>query len=164
MDKNEKMIPCSICKTTIEIENIFCSNCGYPERGTDKEKAVYHANKVMKKNKHFDAETKIKSARNTLYIMAGLFLVLSLFYYLNDNDVAVLVTNIIMAGLYLALGYWSIKKPFAALLLGLLLYLTVVIISAIVEPSSLIKGILWKIIIIFYLGKGIYSALGVKNN
>jgi len=50
-----------------------------------------------------------------------------------------------------------------ALLLGLFLYLTTIIISAVIEPTTLIRGILWKIIIIAYLGKGIYSASSLKN-
>lgn len=163
MEIDTTIMQCSLCETSLGDGSVFCSNCGYPERGTEKEKAVYHASKVMKKNKHFDAEKKIKSARNTLYVMGGFFFLYSMFYYFNGNDLAVLTTNLILAISYFVLGYWSIKKPLAALLLGLLLYSTVVIISAIVEPASLISGILWKVLIIAYLGKGIYSALGLKN-
>lgn len=155
---------CSNCQSNIEIEALFCSNCGYPENGTEKEKAVFFAKKAMDKNKHVDAGEKINSARNTLYVIAALSFVFGLIFYFSSKDILVLITNIILAVLYVALGLWSSKKPLMALLLGLVLYITTIVISAIVDPSTIISGILWKIIIISYLGKGIYSASALKND
>jgi hypothetical protein len=154
---------CSKCDSIIEIENIFCSNCGYPEHGTEKDIAVFHANKAMERNKNMDAGKKIKSARNTLYVMAGVTFVFGVFLFFQDYDSAVLITNVILSLIYLVLGYWSMKKPVMALLLGLLLYLTTIIISAVFEPTTLVRGILWKVIIIAFLGKGLYSALSIKK-
>ena len=65
-------LKCSLCNSLIDDESVYCSECGYPEKGTEKEVAVFHANKVMEKNKNFDAAKKIKSARNVLYVMAGI--------------------------------------------------------------------------------------------
>ena len=156
-------LECRLCKTAIDIESVFCSNCGFPEHGTNNEIASYHAKAAMDKNKHMDAGKKIKSARNTLYVMSAITLVFGLFYFFQLQDIAVLVTNIILCIIYLVLAEWTSKKPMMALLLGLLLYLTTIIISAIFEPSTIIKGILWKVIIISYLAKGIYSASSIKK-
>ena len=157
-------LQCSFCQITIETENVFCTNCGFPENGTDKDKAVFHAKNVMKKNKNMDADKKIKTARNTLYVMAGISLVFGLILYYSSEEISILLTNGILAIIYIVLGSWSTKNPLMALLLGLLLYLTTIIISAVIEPTTLIKGILWKIIIVAYLGKGIYSASSIKKN
>ncbi len=154
---------CSFCQTMIESENVFCINCGFPENGTDNDKAIFHARNVMKKNKNMDADKKIKSARNTLYVIAGLSFVFGIILYFSTNELSILLTNGILAIIYIILGSWSTKKPLMALLLGLFLYLTTIIISAVIEPTNLVKGILWKIIIIAYLGKGIYSASSIKN-
>ena len=40
-----------------------------------KDVAQFHAKNAMKKNQHMDADKKIKSARNTLYVMAGITIV-----------------------------------------------------------------------------------------
>ncbi|MBV7268788.1 hypothetical protein [Winogradskyella luteola] len=154
---------CSICKTAMDTEEIYCSECGFPEKGTDKEVAQFHARRAMENNQHMDADKKIKSARNVLYVMAGITLVFGIISFFNNQDIAVLVTNVILGVIYLALGSWTSQKPLVAILLGLLLYLTTVIISAILLPETLIKGIIFKIIIIAYLGKGVYSASSIKK-
>ena len=54
---------CSKCNTAILQENIFCQECGFPENGTEKDVAQFHARNVMKKNEHMDADKKIKRSR-----------------------------------------------------------------------------------------------------
>ncbi len=149
---------CSQCNTTINTETKFCTNCGYPENGTEKEQATYHAQKVMKKSQAKDDHKRIKSARNTLYWIAGIFFVSGLFMYYTLQDNAILVTNVIVATIYLVLAYLSQEKPFVAILSGLLLYILVIALNGIVEPATLFKGILVKIIILSFLIKGVYSA------
>lgn len=154
---------CSICKTPMVSENIFCPECGFPENGTDKDVAQFHARNAMKNNEHMDADKKIKSARNVLYVLAGFTIVFGIIYFFIEKDDAILVTNVILGLIYLVLGSWTTKKPLVAILLGFLLYLTVIIISAIVEPSSIVRGVIFKIIIIGYLAKGVYSASSIKK-
>ncbi|WP_179009170.1 zinc ribbon domain-containing protein [Winogradskyella forsetii] len=154
---------CSKCNTAILQENIFCQECGFPENGTEKDVAQFHARNVMKKNEHMDADKKIKSARNVLYVIAGITILAGLFYFFRDQDIAILVTNVILGIIYLVLGSWTSKKPLIAILLGLFLYLTTIIIAAIVDPATIIRGIIFKILIIAYLGKGVYSASSIKK-
>ncbi len=154
---------CSKCNDIIEIESVYCSNCGYPEHGTKSDVSKYHAYRAIERNKNMDADKRIRSARNTLYVMAGISVLVGVFGFFMNYDSATLITNGILSVIYLVLGYWSSEKPVMALLLGLLLYLTTIIISAVFEPSSLIKGILWKGIIIVFLAKGLYSALSIKK-
>jgi hypothetical protein len=154
---------CTICKTPMQSLDVFCPECGFPEHGTDKDVAQFHARNAMQKNQHMDADKKIKSARNVLYVMAGITVLFGVIYYFIEQDIALLVTNVLLGMIYLVLGFWTSKKPLVAILLGLLLYLTTIIISAIIEPETLIKGIIFKIIIIAYLAKGVYSASSIKK-
>ncbi|NQX96394.1 MAG: hypothetical protein HRT73_00750 [Flavobacteriales bacterium] len=149
---------CSQCSTSMNESDVFCNSCGFPEKGTSREQAKFHAKAVMKKSNKNDADKKVKSARNTLYVVGGFTGVVGVSSYFLAGDVAVLVTNLILSGIYVLLGFWSTKKPLAALLSGLLLYITVVVINGVFEPETLYKGIIWKILIITYLGKGLYSA------
>ncbi|WP_299884888.1 hypothetical protein [uncultured Lacinutrix sp.] len=157
-------LTCTHCELPIIENTAFCPECGYPEKGDEQDVAKFYAKRVMAKNKNMDAEEKIKSARNTLFVMAGLVMLFGFFSFFVNDDYVTLIINFIICCIYLLLGGWSKEKPLIALLLGLLLYITTIIISAIIEPSSLIKGILWKIIIIGYLGKGIYSASSTKDS
>ncbi|WP_299432901.1 zinc ribbon domain-containing protein [uncultured Aquimarina sp.] len=149
---------CSQCNTEITLETKFCTNCGFPENGDEKEKAIYHAKKAMKKNQIKDNDKKINSARTTLYWMAGIFFVSGLFLFFILDDIGTLIAGVILAVIYLVLAYWSQKKPFAAILSGLLLYLMVIALNVIMEPTTLFKGIIMKIIILSFLIKGVYSA------
>ncbi len=157
----ESILPeslCSQCSTAISEETKFCTNCGYPEKGTEKEQATYHAQKIMKKSKAKDDKKRIESARNTLYWIAGIFFVSGIFLFAISQDNAILVTNIIIAIIYLILAYFSKEKPFATLLSGLLLYILIITLNAIFDPSTLFSGIIIKIIILSFLIKGVYSA------
>lgn len=149
---------CSNCSLNMGSEDLFCQSCGFPEKGTSQEKAKFHAKNVMQKSNKEDADKKVKSARNTLYIVGAFTGVVGIGSFFFLDDIALLVTNIILALIYAALGIWSTKKPLAALLSGLLLYITVIVLNGILEPQTLYKGIIWKVLIITYLGKGLYSA------
>ncbi|MDH7448370.1 zinc-ribbon domain-containing protein [Aquimarina sp. 2201CG14-23] len=149
---------CSQCSAEITSTSKFCTHCGFPENGDEKEKAVFHAKKAMKKNEIMDDHKRISSARNTLYWIAGINLVLGFIHFFASQDIASLIVQIIVGAIYLVLAYWSQKKPFAAILSGLLFYLTMIAILAIAEPATIFSGILFKIIIIAFLAKGVYSA------
>ncbi|MDY8136864.1 zinc ribbon domain-containing protein [Aquimarina sp. 2201CG5-10] len=151
-------VSCSQCSTEMTLETKFCTNCGYPQNGNEKEKAVFHANRVMKNSQIKDDEKRIKSARNTLYWMAGLSFAFGLILFFRTQDTIELIVQTIVSGIYLLLAYWSQQKPFAAILSGLLLYLTIIAILAIVDPFTIFSGIIFKVIIIAFLVKGVYSA------
>jgi len=154
---------CTFCSETIEKEAIYCASCGYPENGSEKDVAKFYGRRAMQKNRNTDAKDKIKSARNTLYIIAGATLIFGLLGYFQNKDLFTLATNFAVFFIYLLLASWSDTKPLMALLLGLLLYLTLILISAIIDPTTLVSGIIWKVIIIGFLGRGIYSASSIKD-
>lgn len=155
---------CTFCKKEMKpADAIFCNHCGHPENGTDKQRAQFFGKRAMQKNKNIDAVDKIQSARNTLFILSGVIALFGFVGYSSHGDVIALGVDLILAIIYLTLAFWSEKNPMMALLLALLLYITTVSIIAIIEPATLIQGIIWKILIISYLGKGMYSASQVKQ-
>ncbi|MGB6268617.1 MAG: hypothetical protein WBF67_06345 [Olleya sp.] len=156
-------IECNHCDTLINEDVAFCTACGYPVQGDEQDVAKFYAKRVMNKRKNSDAKQKIKSARNTLYVIAGFVILFGLFVYYQNDDMPVLIVNVIIGCIYIFLGSWSEEKPLVALLLGLLLYITTIVISAIADPLSLVSGIIWKVLIIAYLGKGIYSASSINK-
>lgn len=162
INANEK---CSFCKeVVVSPKVIFCSNCGYPENGTDKERTRFFAKRTIEKHERIDARKQIKSARNTLYTLCGIMLVFGVIIFFGNNSVLELGIHLFFSFLYLTLAFWSEKKPFEALLIALLLYVTLLVIGFIDNPRSIFSGIIWKVIIISFLGKGMYSAFIFRQN
>ncbi|AUC75093.1 zinc-ribbon domain-containing protein [Olleya sp. Bg11-27] len=157
------VLVCKHCDMTIQEDDAFCEECGYPIKGSEQDVAKFYAKRVMDKRKNNNAEEKIKSARNTLYVIAGVVFLFGLFLFFKNGDNVALLVNFILGAIYMLLGTWSKQKPLVALLLGLLLYITIIVISAIADPLSLVAGVIWKVLIIAYLGKGIYSASSINK-
>jgi hypothetical protein len=66
---------------------------------------------------------------------------------------------VLMAGLY----FWARRSPFPAMLTGLCVYLVLIVGSAIVDPASLLSGILLKGFIVLALLAGVQSALADRT-
>jgi hypothetical protein len=57
----------------------------------------------------------------------------------------------VLGAAFIGLWWWAQTNPFAAALTALLMYLTAQVIGAMVEPESLLKGIVIKIVIVVAL-------------
>jgi len=163
ISRPEEVLQCSQCQTPISSDHKFCVNCGFPERGSDREKSGFHANRVLNARRSQMAKKEIKSGRNSLLIIAGLSFLFGIGYFFLHDDTATLIASGILTIVYLGLAYWSQQRPLIALVLGLLVYLTTIVINAIVDPETIYKGIIVKVLIIVFLSKGINSALQLRK-
>jgi hypothetical protein len=59
--------------------------------------------------------------------------------------------------LLFVLALWTRKRPYTALLCAMIFYLSLIGISALMDPSTIIQGWIWKIVIIILL------ILGLRN-
>ena len=103
----------------------------------------------------------IRNARNMLFIVAGVQLLAGLFAVKDQEEPGKTISIAIVVGvalIFAGLAFWTKKKPFAALLTALILYGSLLILDAIFEPSSIIRGIILKIGIIVSLISGIRNA------
>jgi hypothetical protein len=154
---------CKQCQTILKDEHTYCPSCGYPQRGTAGEKSKFHANRVMNKSKASQAPKVIRQARNILFFIAGITFLYGIFLFYSLDDMAALIAAAVMSSVYVILGYWSQKKPLIALVLAVLVYATNMVINAIAEPDTLFKGIILKGIIIYFLARGINSAIHLRR-
>lgn len=164
--KKEIIIPdfstCYYCKSTsLKTEEKYCPNCRFPQLGTQKEMQGFLYRIRLKKELLAEKKKQINKSRNILYTLGIINIVLGIIrYYQHENFIDILVT-LILGGIYLALGFWSIKKPQPAIIAGLFTYIVLIVLGALMDPELLIKGILLKILIIygfFYGFKGIKEA------
>lgn len=154
---------CYYCKSTGLTEaDKFCPNCGFPQRGgqTAMKKFIWNINN---KHKLLDDQKKaINKARNMLFGLAILFTVFSILLgVVTEFSLVVLLTNLVVAGIYLGLGLWSRKNPFPAILTGFFLYITLIVINAVIDPATIFQGLLMKG---FIIAGFVYGYKGVKDS
>jgi hypothetical protein len=113
----------------------------------------------------------VKRARILLFIIAGLQLLATLTAIgLPEPE------NWITIGIYVffaivfgVLAFWTKKRPYTAIVTALSIYTALQVLSAIVEPSSIFKGILIKIVVFVLLitalknGKEVQQWLDAKR-
>lgn len=103
----------------------------------------------------------VRQARNALFIIAGLLVLTGLLSSLNASEemlIYVWVEILIMVAAFVALGFWSKKKPYTAILIGLILFIAYMGLYIIIDYTNIFSGILVKIFIIVYLVKGLNNA------
>ena len=107
-------------------------------------------------------ESGIKKARNTLFFTAVLFFISELILgAVADVEFTPLFFAIIIiqSGIFVALAFWTKRKPYAAILIGLIYFLLLWGLSIVLYGGeAAYKGIIVKIIIITFLVKAIKPA------
>jgi hypothetical protein len=158
---------CESCFTEIRNDDIYCANCGYPVRGTALEQKTF----ISKKNiANFDLvafKKRINKAGNTLFCLAGIFLLGGLinFFSMKDdpNVLAVVVPSLMLAVLFLLLGEYSKKKTLACFISGLCLFIIVQLLNILNDPKIDFLYIILIVVIIVFLVMGIKSAIDIEK-
>ena len=152
-ERNKIMITdpgvCYHCKRTgLNEEEVFCPNCGFPQRGDEASQRRFIAKFNVDKMQQGEYSAAVNKARNILYIVGGLNLIVGVFAGLFNKDMATLIAGVIVALIFGGLGLWSRTKPFPAILTGFIVYITLIVISAIIDPVTIVQGLFIKIMVI----------------
>jgi hypothetical protein len=75
----------------------------------------------------------------------------------------VLVVNLILSALMLVLAWWSKRRPLPAILIATAIFVVVQVAGAIVDPKTLMQGIIVKAIVIAVLARGIKGAISAAD-
>jgi len=156
---------CKSCAAKIVNDDAFCTTCGYPLKGTEKEQTRFIRHHAHAVTTAVDLNNKIRRAGNTLYYLSGVFMLIAIIIYCldpNSPDILIAVLQlVILTGIFLALGSYSRKKPLASLVAGLCLYVIMQVIGMVNNPTNILS--IWKIAIIVYLIIGIRSAVEIEK-
>lgn len=152
------LIRCDNCQTENNVATKFCPQCSFPLGGTDDERKNFRLSVSIKKQLLSDAQKKINSAKNTIWIIAGLTFLVGLLAGFGADDFVLMIINFILTLVYLIMAAWANKNPFSAILTAFIIYITMNVVSAFVDPSTLASGLIIKIFIIAGFIKGIRSA------
>ena len=154
---------CSKCQTSLEEGAIFCNSCGYPEGGTEEDKAKYYHSIKLKKDIVEDGHKKMKSVRILLMVLAGFNVAFGLFYLTDPLTFADAIGSFIAAGLFLGCIIWVNKQPLTGVIAAFMFWILLQLSVVLVDPALLFNGILLKIIFIGIFIKGISSAKDAKK-
>jgi hypothetical protein len=157
------MVSCEHCQAENAADKKFCTQCRYPIGGPDEEKDAFYSN--ISKNKKLLKSTaeQIQSAKNIIYWLSGLSMLTGLIVFFSQDDAATLVAYGLICILYLGLAAWCSSNPFGAILTAFIVYLTLQLLYLIIDPITIVSGVIWKIIFIGAFIKGIRSATEARN-
>jgi hypothetical protein len=120
-------------------------------------------------------ELGVKKARNALFWAGGLIFageMIQMFRLGYGFDPAMFGIAVLEAAVFVALGLWTRKKPYTAVLTGLVVFLLFIILAALVEFNdwgaegffkSLFRGIIVKVVILAALIKAISDARSLQT-
>ena len=130
-----------------------------PEENKDVIADYYDGVKQMEMEGH---ETGIKKARNALFVTAVLVTVSELITARAQGfDFTPLIVGIALAegGVFAALAFWTKKKPFSAIVVGLILFLLLwAVVIYVNGVTGIYSGIIFRVIVIVYLAQAIKPA------
>lgn len=160
-------LECTSCFGKVMEADQFCQSCGFPLKGSEEEQRQFTYNRQYQQMEINGLAQKVKSARNALFVTAGLFLLNGLAYFAfhpgENTASAVLITYGVLAVIFLLLAWWAEKKPLASLISGMVLYVLIFLMDVIADPRNLYQGVLIRIIVVVYLVKGLMSAMEAEK-
>lgn len=160
-------VQCPACYNNATNNDSFCNNCSYPFKGTEDEQKNFMTQLAINEIDMADYNAQIKKGGTSLYYVAGVFglsTLVDLYQSRGQQDLPIImIIDLVIVGLFIFLGGWSSKKPFAAMVTGICLYSFVILITIIGDPVNIVRGIIFKIVIISLLVKGIRAAMGAEK-
>ena len=108
----------------------------------------------------------VKKARNVLFAIAAIQLVVGIFVGYQQDGLARIITiglMVLVALIFFLLALWTKRKPFDAIITALIIYSVLLIGDAIFDPSTVIQGILFKIVVYVLLVSALRNAREVQR-
>jgi hypothetical protein len=144
-----------VCGLTKEVANFDPTCVDYKE---DPSEMRIENEKVAEKQT--EKKKTINKARIALFIIGGLYVLVGFqeAYVLPGHELLFGIIDWIVAGIFIGLGVWSYKAPVPSLITGLVVYVAIMLLLAAIDVSTLFRGVIWKVAIIYYLIHGIKTA------
>lgn len=147
---------CSSCGADVPEGERFCGACGYDTHKDD------HIATVL--------EPKLQQARGwilavgIIYVVSAVLQVTILSDRMRDDDVMfILVLNGCLCLVHLGLWWWARSAPFAAAVVALVLFVTLQLVEVALDPSSIGRGIIIKVLFLFALVQAVRAGVEVQR-
>ena len=110
-------------------------------------------------------DNPVKKARNILFAIAAIQLI-GIYFAFEQYGMERTITLALAIGLALIfffLGLWTKRKPYDAIITGIVVYSILIIGNAIFEPATILQGLIFKIVIFVLLITALSNAKEVQR-
>lgn len=150
------MTRCSSCGAEVPEGERFCGACGYDTHQDDRIAT--------------ELEPKLRQARGwilavgIIYVVSAVMQVTLLADRMAHDDVAfVLALNAGLCVVHLGLWWWARTAPFAAAVVALVLFVTLQIVELALDPSSIGRGVIIKVLFLVALIQAVRAGVEVQR-
>jgi len=155
---------CPACKNEHIISEDLCRICQFPFNDTQKEKSIHIGRFIGEKGIIQDSNDNLDKSRNLLFLVAMLNIVsIVINYKLIFQNVLVAIITLSIPAIIIVSALLIKKSPIVFLSIPLLLMLTIYLIEYILNPYSLLRGIVLKVFVVGLLGYSIYNYIISQN-
>jgi len=152
-------IICPVCKSNYDSPQEICKTCNFPFSGTEKEKSIFIGQQILKKGSIDDAKVSIKRARIILFLIGGFQILNGFIFYLQNPALErEVIFQLILGLIFIGFGIFVFQNPLVFVSISLGILVSIYLVSAIIDSTTLLKGISWKAVYLFGL---IYSLVKI---
>ncbi len=112
-----------------------------------------------------DNKKLLNKGRYSLIFIGGLYILVGIYeaFFMSGHQLLFGIIDWGIALIFIGIGIWSFYKSFVALVTGLAVYILLILLFALVDPTTIFKGIIWKAMIISFLFYAIKTARDEKT-
>ena len=154
---------CPNCDSDVSQIEVFCDYCGYPLAGTEKEKAIFIGKQIANKSTIGDAKDSQHRVSIILYIVAVFMFLNAFLVYTNLNSLIDAIIYSALGIVLIVIGVLAPKKPILFIAIALFVMLSYYTLLFIIDPSYILQGIVWKIVILASLVYGLIHAIEARK-
>ncbi|MGN6398409.1 MAG: hypothetical protein ACTHMI_22755 [Mucilaginibacter sp.] len=160
--ENTASVKCPSCANLAFDSEVVCSQCNYPLKGTEQDQKDFLFDQDMRSIDVDTADKQLKKARNMLYYIAVIYILTGIITYAKNQHLpgasVGLGLDMLLSLFFIILAVLTTKRPTLCIITGLTVFTIVIIANAIVNPLTLIQGIVMKIAAYILLFNGLKSA------
>jgi hypothetical protein len=158
-------VTCAHCQFVNEAANEYCTNCGYPIHPNADKLLVYELRVKHRNDLLHECSKKIRYGRNALYTVSAMGTFGISFFFSPEQGMVIKGILMLLVGILMfTLARWSIHKPFTALLISFLMFLTTFVINAWSSMEELfttatgVYGLAVQGVIMYFIFEGVKAA------
>lgn len=172
MTREEQLKFCAVCKNRSFDAQVGIT-CGLTNKIADFEVSCpdyieddYEKNLAENRSidQNLQSKKRINRGRIAIFVLAALYVFVGFKEAFWDiyHDIMYGIIDWGIAAIFIGIGIWSYYKPFPAFISGLVLYVLTILLVVAFDPSTILSGIIWKVIIILALVNAIKEAKNLK--
>jgi hypothetical protein len=173
MDRKDRLEFCNICTnrafspengTICSLTNqpaTFEGTCGDFLNDEKEERFV----KIQQKSMQSDRNKKVRNAIIVLFVIGVINAIMGFVeaFIIDGHEILYGIIDWVVALIFIGLGILAFYSPYISLIIGLSFYLLLIVLMFVGEPTSLIRGIIWKFGVVYLLIRGIQHAKSAEK-